>query len=84
MRTNWRTRAVAILMGCLVGPYTGLFPSLVFAVIVSALVLAIPALTSVLIDPALAHRTATLVSVGVCALLVGSLLVAGAAFPAVW
>lgn len=84
MRTTWRMRIIAVLMGCLVGPYSGLLPSPVAAVAVSALVLALPALISVWLDHALPRRTVVVAGVGAIALVAGGLLVAGAAFPSIW
>jgi hypothetical protein len=88
MRTKWMLRGIALLMGCLVGGYwygapAQTYPGLV-AVVVSALALALPVLISVGIDSRITRRGITFVSVAAITLLLGSLLVAGAAFPAVW
>jgi hypothetical protein len=85
MRTRWLARAIALLMGCLVGGYSVGPPwATLGGVVASALALALPATLSVAVDPAVAHRVWTVAAVGAISLLLGGLLVMGAAFPAVW
>jgi hypothetical protein len=85
MRTRWLAPAIALLMGCLVGGYSVGPPWATLAgVVASVLALALPVTLSVAVDPAIARRAWTVAGVGAIALLLGGLLVVGAAFPAVW
>jgi hypothetical protein len=75
-------------MGCLVGGYwygapAQTYPGLV-AVVVSALALGVPVLIGVGVDSRITRRGITFVCVAAITLLLGGLLVAGAAYPAVW
>lgn len=85
MRRRWLAPAIALLMGCLVGGYTIGPPWTTLAgVFASALALALPATLSVAVDPAVSRRAWTVAAVAAISLLLGGLLVVGAAFPAVW
>jgi hypothetical protein len=85
MRSSWLAPATALLMGCLVGGYSVGPPWATLAgVVASAVALALPVTLSVAVDPAIARRSWKVAAVGTISLLLGGLLVAGAAFPAVW
>jgi hypothetical protein len=85
MRTRWLAPAISLLMGCLVGGYSVGPPFYTLAgVVASALALALPVTLSVALDPAIARRAWAVAGVGAISLVLGGLLVMGAAFPAVW
>jgi hypothetical protein len=92
MRTRWLASLIALLMGCLVGGYSFIRPvdpmstplSATAGVVISAAALALPATISVLVDPMLSRRGPVVAGVAVTSLLLGGLMIGGAAFPAVW
>lgn len=80
---GWRLGA-ALIMGALIGPYTGDLYLTRLDVFISATALALPVLLSVAFDRALAHRAVALVLVGVPVLIIEGLVIASVMFPAVW
>jgi hypothetical protein len=85
MRASWLAPLIALLMGCLVGGYSIEMSFYDKAgVVVSALALALPALISVVVDPAISRRGLVVTGVVATALLVGGGVIGRIAYPAVW
>lgn len=84
MRRNWWRLGIALFMGSLVGQYGGFVTASLPDVVISWIALALPVVLSVALDRTLVHKGAALIWVTPPVLVLGGLLIAGTAFPAVW
>ena len=73
----------ALLIGCLIGPYTSFTPALL-DVILAAIPLVVSVTLSVLVSRPPGRRMTGLIVVLTCEIILVGLAIAGAAFPAIW